>query len=274
MATWLITGCSSGLGHEIAKAALDAGHNVIVTARQSKRLQDFVANYPDRALAVDLDITRKDQIDAVIQAANTAFGQIDILVNNAGYGYRAAIEEGDDKEVSNLFQTNVFGAVSMMKAILPTMREKRQGIIVNISSVAPYIASPGSGYYSATKLALEGVSAALRNEVKSLGIKVMTVQPGAFRTDFAGRSLHGAKTTIADYDLTVGPRRKSNDTTSGKELGDPVKAAHILLDVITGSNLPDHLLLGSDAVKWAKDAIYDKSQEINRWEAVSKKTDF
>lgn len=274
MTTWLITGCSSGLGRDLAQAVLERGHNAVITARHIDSLQDMVDAYPGKALAQTLDVTNPDQIKTALQAAEAQFGTVDVLVNNAGYGYRAAIEEGEDADVTALFATNVFGPVSVMKAALPGMRKRRSGTIVNVSSVAPRIASPGSGYYSASKLALEGISATLRKEVAPLGIKVMVVQPGAFRTDFAGRSLHGSTTIIADYDATVGPRRKAVDETSGKELGDPVKAAHVLVDVITGEKLPDSLLLGSDAVTWATDAIKAELQEIEDWKIVSASTDF
>ncbi|MFP2874124.1 oxidoreductase [Acetobacter tropicalis] len=273
MTTWLITGCSSGLGKDLAQDVLRRGHNAVITARHPDSLKDLVKAYPGKALPQALDVTNRDQITTAVHAAETQFGGIDVLVNNAGYGYRAAIEEGDEADVAALFATNVFGPVSVMKAVLPGMRKRRAGTIVNISSVAPRIASPGSGYYSASKLALEGISATLRKEVTPLGIKVMVVQPGAFRTNFAGRSLHGSETVIADYDSTVGPRRKAVDKTSGKELGDPIKAAHVLVDVITGQKLPDNLLLGSDAVTWATNAIKAEIQEIEKWKAVSTSTD-
>lgn len=273
MTTWLITGCSSGLGKDLAQDVLSRGHNAVITARHPDSLKDLVKAYPGKALPQALDVTNRDQITTAVHAAETQFGGIDVLVNNAGYGYRAAIEEGDEADVAALFATNVFGPVSVMKAVLPGMRKRRAGTIVNISSVAPRIASPGSGYYSASKLALEGISATLRKEVTPLGIKVMVVQPGAFRTNFAGRSLHGSETVIADYDSTVGPRRKAVDKTSGKELGDPIKAAHVLVDVITGQKLPDNLLLGSDAVTWATNAIKAEIQEIEKWKAVSTGTD-
>lgn len=274
MTTWLITGCSSGLGRDLAQAVLEHGHNAVITARHPDSLKDLLDAYPNTAFAQALDVTDRDQIAKAVQAAEERFGGIDILVNNAGYGYRAAIEEGEDADVTALFATNVFGPVSVMKAVLPGMRQRHDGTIVNISSVAPRIASPGSGYYSATKLALEGISETLRKEVTPLGIKVMVVQPGAFRTNFAGRSLHGSTIIIADYDSTVGPRRKAIDATSGKELGNPVKAAHVLVEVITGEKLPDSLLLGSDAVNWATDAIKAELQEVNDWKTISASTDF
>ncbi len=274
MATWLITGCSSGLGRDLAQAVLERGHNAVITARHPDSLKELVEAYPNNALAQALDVRNQDQIAQAVQAAERRFGSIDVLVNNAGYGYRAAIEEGEEADVTALFATNVFGPVYIIKAALPGMRKRRSGIIVNVSSVAPRIASPGSGYYSATKLALEGISATLRKEIAPLGLKVMVVQPGAFRTNFAGRSLQGSANTIADYDETVGPRRKAADTTSGKELGDPAKAVHVLVDVVMKEKLPDSLLLGSDAVTWAMEAIKTELQEIDDWKTVSTSTDF
>jgi len=176
MATWLITGCSSGLGRDLAQAVLERGHNAVITARHPDSLKELVEAYPDNALAQALDVRNRDQIAQAVQAAERRFGSIDVLVNNAGYGYRAAIEEGEEADVTALFATNVFGPVSVIKAALPGMRKRRSGIIVNVSSVAPRIASPGSGYYSATKLALEGISATLRKEIAPLGLKVMVVQ--------------------------------------------------------------------------------------------------
>ena len=192
MTTWLITGCSSGLGRDLAKAVLEAGLNAVVTARDSKTVQDLVASYPDTGMAAALDVTKSEQVQNVVRDAQQRFGGIDVLVNNAGYGYRAAVEEGDEKEVADLFATNVFGTVAMIKAALPGMRARRSGCIINISSIAGRLAAPGSGYYSASKFAVEGLSDALRKEVGPLGIRVMVVEPGAFRTEFAGRSLHQA----------------------------------------------------------------------------------
>lgn len=272
--TWLITGCSSGLGRHLAEAVLARGFNAVVTARHPDALRDLVESYPDRAIAAPLDVTNTTQIANAVHAAEEQFGAIDVLVNNAGHGYRAAIEEGEERDILDLFGANVLGPTSLIRAALPGMRRRRHGTIVNVSSVAPRIASPGSGYYSATKLALEGISATLRNEVQPLGINVMVVQPGAFRTDFAGRSLQGSTTTIADYDATVGPRRKTTDRTNGTEPGDPVKAAHVLVDVISSGNLPHNLLLGSDAVKWARDATNAELREIDDWQKISSSTDF
>lgn len=274
MQTWLITGCSSGLGGNLAQAVLDAGFNAVVTARNPATVQDIVAAYPQTALAAALDVSDKDAIGRVVRLAEERFGGIDVLVNNAGHGYRAAVEEGEDDQVAELFASNFFGAVAMIKAVLPGMRARRSGTIVNVTSIAARLAAPGSGYYSATKFALEGLSDGLRREVEPLGIGVLIVEPGAFRTDFAGRSLHGAATEITDYAGTAGLRRKENDKTSGTEPGDPARAARVLLEVIGSQHLPVRLLLGSDAVRIVTAEIEAQRKEIGDWADVSARTDF
>ncbi|MDA8175904.1 oxidoreductase [Acidithiobacillus sp.] len=274
MATWFITGCSSGLGRQLAITALAAGFNVVVTARNPATLQDVAASYPENALVASLDVTNEMMIKQVVKQAEQRFGAIDVLINNAGYGYRAAVEEGDSNQVANLFATNFFGAVSMIKAVLPGMRARHCGTIVNITSIGARLAMPGSAYYSATKFALEGLSDALRKEVDPLGIRVLIVEPGAFRTDFAGRSLVGSKTMISDYDETVGPRRKTQDKTDGTQPGDPARAAKVLLNVIGETKLPLRLLLGTDAVQIVDKELAHQVQEIKAWESMSVQTDF
>jgi NAD(P)-dependent dehydrogenase (short-subunit alcohol dehydrogenase family) len=184
MPTWLITGCSTGLGRHLAEAVLARGYNAIVTARDATKVQDLVDANPDTALALALDVTEDTQVTNAVQQAEERFGGVDVLVNNAGYGYRAAVEEGEEPEVATLFATNFFGPVAMIKAVLPGMRARRNGAIVNISSIGARISPPGSGYYSATKAALEALSASLRRELEPLGITVTVVEPGGFRTDF------------------------------------------------------------------------------------------
>ncbi|MGE4531605.1 MAG: oxidoreductase [Acidithiobacillus sp.] len=274
MATWFITGCSSGLGRQLAVTALAAGFNVVVTARNPATLQDVAASYPEKALVASLDVTNEMMIKQVVQQAEQRFGSIDVLINNAGYGYRAAVEEGDSNQVANLFATNFFGAVSVIKAVLPGMRARHCGTIVNITSIGARLAMPGSAYYSATKFALEGLSDALRKEIDPLGIRVLIVEPGAFRTDFAGRSLVGSKTMISDYDETVGPRRKTQDKTDGTQPGDPARAAKVLLNVIGETKLPLRLLLGTDAVQIVGKELAHQVQEIKTWESMSGQTDF
>lgn len=189
MSTWFITGCSTGLGRALATAVLERGWNAVVTARSVDKVQDIADAHPDTALALALDVTDSAEVTAAVEQAEARFGNVDVLVNNAGHGYRSAVEESDDAEVAALFATNFHGPVAMIKAVLPGMRARREGAIVNVSSIAGQYSAPGSGYYSATKFALEGMSDALRKEVGPLGIKVLVVEPGAFRTDFAGRSL-------------------------------------------------------------------------------------
>ena len=216
MSTWFITGCSTGLGRALAEAVIGTGHNAVVTARDVKKVADLADVAPERVLAVALDVTNPEQVTSAVQQAQQRFGgAIDVLVNNAGYGYRAAIEEGDDAEVRALFETHFFGTVAMIKAVLPRMRARRSGAIVNISSIGATVTPVGSGYYAAAKAAMEGISGALRGELAPLGISVTIVEPGAFRTDFAGRSLVESATVIDDYAETAGKRRKKNDTMDG-----------------------------------------------------------
>ncbi|MCB8879341.1 SDR family NAD(P)-dependent oxidoreductase [Acidisoma cellulosilytica] len=274
MTTWLITGCSAGLGRSLAQAVLKAGFNVVVTARNPDSVADIVSAYPKTAVAAALDVTDRQAIDRVVALAGERFGGIDVLVNNAGYGYRAAVEEGDEEEVAALFATNVFGPVSVIKAVLPGMRERKTGTIVNISSIAAQRSSPGSGFYSATKRALEGLSDALRKEVAPLGIKVLIVEPGAFRTEFAGRSLRGSDKGLDAYATTAGPRRKGTDKTHGTQPGDPDLAAQVMMDTIMGGDLPVRLLLGRDAIAVVGEEIEAQRAEIKAWSDVSVKTDF
>ncbi|MFF2028653.1 oxidoreductase [Arthrobacter sp. NPDC058192] len=272
MSTWLITGCSTGLGRALARAVLAHGHNAVVTARHVDAVQDFSAAYPNSALVLPLDVTDRRQItDAVAQAENR-FGAVDVLVNNAGYGYRAAVEEGDESEVQALFDTNVFGPVAMIKAVLPGMRARGAGAVVNISSIGARIAPAGSGYYAATKAALEGLSGSLRKELEPLGISVTAVEPGAFRTDFAGRSLTQSADAIADYAGTAGKRRKEHDTVHGTQPGDPDKAAEAIIAAVEAPDSPALLLLGEDAVRAFRLVEEAQQAELDKWRDVSVQT--
>jgi NAD(P)-dependent dehydrogenase (short-subunit alcohol dehydrogenase family) len=274
MATWLITGCSTGLGRALAEAVLGGGHQAVVTARDAERVQDLAAAHPDAALALALDVTDRAQVTAAVEAARARFGDIDVLVNNAGYGYRAAVEEGDETDVERLFATNVFGAVAMIKAVLPGMRERRSGAIVNISSIGARISPAGSGYYSAAKAALEGLTRSLRKEVEPLGITAMVVEPGGFRTDFSGRSLQQSADAIADYADTAGRRRKEHDTTHGTQPGDPAKAATAIIDAVGSGAPPALLLLGEDAVTGFRSVLDAERAELEAWAHVSVATAF
>lgn len=272
MATWLITGCSTGLGRALAQAVLAHGHNAVVTARNPATLEDIAAAHPDTALVLPLDVTDRAQIGTVVQQAQTRFGSVDVLVNNAGYGYRAAVEEADDADIRQLFDTNVFGAVDMIKAVLPDMRAKRSGSIVNISSIGARIKPAGSGYYSATKAALEGLSGSLHRELQPLGISVTVVEPGAFRTDFAGRSLTQSAMPIGDYAETAGKRRKENDTIHGTQPGDPAKAAEAILKVVESAEPPSLLVLGQDAFGAFGAVAEAELAELDRWRELSLST--
>ena len=273
MTTWMITGCSTGLGRALAEAVLGNGDNAVVTARNVGTVQDLAKTYPDTALALGLDVTDPASIDDAVRQAESRFGGIDVLVNNAGYGYRAAVEEGDDADVQRLFATNFFGPIAMIKTVLPGMRQRRRGAIVNISSIGAQICPPGSGYYASTKAALEAMSGSLRQELEPLGIAVMAVEPGGFRTDFAGRSLTQSATVIDDYADTAGKRRKEHDTAHGSQPGDPVKAAHALITAIGADRPPALLLLGSDAVTAFTGVLDARRSEIDTWRHLSTTTD-
>jgi len=274
MPTWFVTGCSIGLGRALAEALLDRGYNVVATARDAAKVQDLADAHPRSALALPLDVTDSTQVAAAVRQAEERFGSIDVLVNNAGYGYRAAVEEGDDSDVQHLFATNFFGPVSMIKGVLPGMRARRDGVIVNISSIGARISPPGSGYYASSKAALEGLSASLRKEVAPLGITVFSVEPGGFRTDFAGRSLTQSANPIADYAETAGKRRKENDTVHGTQPGDPARAAQALIAVAESPDAPELLLLGDDALGAFRAVLDAQRAETDAWESTSRSTGF
>lgn len=274
MTRWLITGCSTGIGREIARAALEAGHSVVVTARRRETVADFVDTFGDRAVAVALDVTDKEQIAAAVAAADDAFGGVDVLVNNAGYGYMSAVEEGDDAEVRKLFDTNYFGVVDTIKAVLPAMRVRKSGHIVNISSMTGLVANPPNAYYSSTKFALEALTEALAQEVGPLGIKVTAIEPGAFRTDWARRSMQESSTPIGDYDDGVGTRKTLIKEFADHLPGDPRKVAEAVLTVTALEEPPLRLLLGRDVLKAVRDKIAALSASIDEWETVTKDVNF
>jgi len=274
MPTWLITGCSAGLGRHLAQAVLEHGWNAIVTARNPATVEDIVAAYPNAALALALDVTNRTQVADVVRQAEAHFGGVDVLVNNAGHGYRAAVEEGEEADVDELFATNFFGPIAMIKAALPGMRARRSGVIVNVSSIAARNSAPGSGYYSATKCAIEGLSDALRKEVAPLGIKVIVVEPGELRTDFSGRSLLQSRTAILDYAETAGRRRKEYDKTDGHQPGDPARGAQVIIQAVEVADAPFRLLLGSDAIRVVGTQLDAERAELEAWKETSTTTDF
>lgn len=269
---WFITGCSTGFGRELVRVLAARGNRVVATARNPASLDEFAGN--PQVLVASLDVTRQDQIEKAVAQALKHFGAIDVLVNNAGYGYLGAIEEGEDDEVRALFEVNVFGLVNMTKAVLPAMRAKRSGAIVNISSMAGMVGFPGIGYYNATKFAVEGLSEALAKECAPLGIKVITVEPGPFRTDWGGRSLKTPKTPIADYAETAGARRDGIRGYSGKQPGDPVRAAEAIVTAVESEKPPLHLVLGRVAYDLVETKLKELGREMEAWRDLSLGTDF
>ena len=274
MSRWFITGCSTGIGREIARAALEAGHSVAVTARDAAAVSDFAEEFGDRAIALPLDVTDRDQITTAVTATEAAFGGIDVLVNNAGYGYMAAVEEGDDAEVRKLFDTNYFGVVDTLKAVLPGMRARHSGHIVNISSMTGLVANPPNAYYSSTKFALEALTEALSKEVAPLGIKVTAIEPGAFRTDWASRSMQESPTPIGDYDENVGTRKTMIKEFAAHLPGDPRKVAEAVLMVTALDEPPLRLLLGRDVLAAVREKIAAMTASIDQWESVTKNVNF
>ena len=269
---WFITGCSTGFGRELAKQVLERGHRTVVTARDPLDLDGLPAI--GDALLLKLDVTDPSQIDAAIKAAEKKFGRIDVLVNNAGIGYLAAVEEGEDSEVRRMFEINVFGLIHVIQAVLPGMRARRHGFIVNFSSIAGLCAFPSLGYYNATKFAVEGLSEALWQEVEPLGLKVMLVEPSGFRTDWAGRSANESKQQIADYAATAGAWRTEIRDDSGKQPGDPVRAVRAIIEAVESAHPPHRLLLGKNAYESATAKLETLRGEFAAWKAVSLGADF
>lgn len=271
---WLISGCSSGFGREIALQALSAGDFVGVSSRSVKDVEDICKEYPKTALPIKLDVTNKDEIKESIQTINKVYGGLDVLVNNAGYGYLAAIEEGENEEVRKLFETNFFGALELTKAALPGMRAQRFGRIINNSSQAGIMANPGTGYYSASKYALEGLMEALDKELRPLNISVTSVQPGAFRTDWSGRSMKRSIIEIDDYSEHVKQRIDMIGNIDGKQPGDPVRAAKIIFALSRNPNPPDKLLLGAGVLSTYKEKLSALLNQIDEFEETSISADF
>lgn len=273
--TWLITGCSSGLGKWLATEALKAGKNVIVTARKKGDVEKLAGQYPATALAERLDVTDQASIESSIQAGMAKFGQIDVLVNNAGYALRGAAEECSLQEIEREFNVDFFGPVRTIKALLPHMRKARNGVIVNYSSIASLSYTGGSPYYSAVKSALEAFSDSMRLEVQPLGIKVLVVVPGPFHTNFHDRSLDISANSIEDYAPTAHSRkvRLPNPESVAPGFGDPRKAALLVLKALEEPRLPEHLFLGSNAVQRAEAALKKRLRELEDWKGLSAQSD-
>ncbi len=271
---WFITGASTGFGRLLAEEVLKRGEHVIATARDVTKIQDLAQQYPETARAFALDVTSASAISSVTEQAIAAFGQIDVLVNNAGYGVNGAIEEVSDDEFEHMFQTNIYGLVRTTRALLPHMRERRSGHILNLSSIGGLIGSAGWGFYNTTKFAVEGFSEALAAEMKPLGVHVTVVEPGPFRTDFLGRSGKLAEKELPDYKETAGKARDYLRTNSGKQAGDPQKAIEAMITVVDSSEPPVHLILGKSALKRFREKLVNWGTEMDRWEEVTAGADF
>lgn len=271
---WFVTGCSTGLGRAIATAVLDRGWRAVVTARDPATVADIVAGREDRALALPLDVTDPAQVGSATEKALEHFGQVDVLVNNAGHGYLAAVEEGEDDAVRALFDTNVHGLVAVTKAVLPGMRARRAGHVVNVSSLGGLAAFGATGYYHATKFAVEGLSESLAAEVAPLGIGVTIVEPGALRTNWSGPSMRQSATTIADYAATAGARRAATLATYGHQPGDPARAARAVLTAVTSARPPLRLLLGAAAYEVATARLDTLRTTFDAWRELTLSTDF
>ena len=271
---WFITGCSTGFGRALATNLLDSGYRVAVTARNAEKVADLVAINPENAFAVALDVTDKDQVAAAVAKTEEHFGRIDVLVNNAGFGYFGAIEESDEAEVRSMFEANFWGLADMTREVLPKMRERRSGTIVNISSIGGFVSFPGLGYYHATKYAVNGFSETLKKEVEPLGIKVVLVQPSGFRTDWAGRSANDAPNTIADYAETAGTNQATIRGYSGNQPGDPVRAATAIVQAVESDDPPFYFLLGKAALKNARLKLDALKADFDKWADVTEGADF
>ncbi|GGD92829.1 short-chain dehydrogenase/reductase [Aureimonas endophytica] len=271
---WFVTGCSTGFGKELAKLLLARGWRVAATAREAARLDELAATGGERFLALTLDVTKPAEIEAAVRAAEDRFGRIDVLVNNAGYGYQAAIEEGEEEEIRAQFDANVFGLFALTRAVLPGMRQRRYGHVINITSQAGFIGYPGSGYYAASKHAVEGFSDALAAEGKPIGIKVTCIEPGPFRTDWAGRSLRQTPNRIADYAATAGARLKSTSDISGRQPGDPVRAGEAIIAATERAEAPRHLVLGRIAYDNVTAKLKERLAEIEALGDLSLSADF
>ena len=271
---WLITGCSSGFGLALATTLLSRGQRVIATARQAESLAELVAQYPETCRALPLDVTDAGQVKTTIAEGAKAWGRLDVIVNNAGYGLVGAFEELGHDQIARNFNVNFLGALEVIRAALPILRAQGSGHIVNISAAAVISNYAGFSIYGATKWALEGVSESLAAELKPLGIKVTIVQPGPFRTDFISRSLERAENRLADYDRTSGKFLRFLETMSGKQPGDPDKAAEAIIAAVESATPPLRLVLGKYANDKTRKKFADAEKERAAWEHVGVPTDY
>ena len=271
---WLITGSSTGLGRALAQAVLERGYHLVATARQPEQLKELSDRYPNRVTTIALDVTNAQSIQQAVEAALNAYNRIDVLVNNAGYGTVGAIEEVNDDDIRRQFDTNLFGAINVTRAVLPTLREQRSGHILNISSANGISAFAGVGIYSATKFALEAISEALAQEVKPLGIKVTIIEPGSSRTNFSSRALSTLSHQINDYAQTSGKIVQRLQERDGKQPNDPAKAAAAMIQVVESDNPPLRLALGKDSVNLITQKLESMKAELEAWKDVSMNTAF
>lgn len=274
MKTWLITGCSAGLGKQLAESVAARGDRLVATARSAEALEPLRDRYPDTVRAVALDVTRPGDAAKAVALAEAAFGGLDVLVNNAGFGLIGAIEEGEPAEYRPMFETNVFGLIETTRAALPALRKRAGARIVNVSSGAGIAGSAGSGFYNATKFAVEGMSEALAEEVGPLGLKVIIVEPGPFRTEFLGRSMVTAARQIDAYAATAHARRRYRASSDGRQAGDPAKAVAVMLRAIDAEEPPLHLPLGPVAHRIAEHKLRAFRADIDAWRDISIGTDF
>ncbi|HEX5283166.1 MAG TPA: oxidoreductase [Bryocella sp.] len=271
---WFITGASSGFGRLMTEYLASIGAKVVATARNVESLQEMMLRHPGEIITLQLDVTDQHSIDQAVADAISRVGHIDVLVNNAGYGVAGAVEEVTETEYMPMFDTNLFGLINLTKALLPQFRERRSGTIVNFSSIGGLIGAPGWGYYNATKFALEGLSEALAAEMGPLGVNVMVVEPGPFRTDFLGRSGVEARQHISDYEPTVGKTREYFRSQSGKQPGDPQRAVEAIVTAVSDRNPPKHLLLGKTALTRFRKRLQDWNAELDRWQTLTEGADF
>ena len=271
---WFITGCSTGFGRELAKEVLSNGYKAVITARKLADIKDITDEYPDHAYALKLDVTDEKEINTAVKQAEKQFGKIDVLVNNAGIGYFGAIEESEEDEVRRMFEINFWGLAAVTKAVLPGMRKQKSGHILNIASIGGLVGFPAVGFYNATKFAVDGYSDALSKEVAPLGIKVTVICPSGFRTDWAGRSANNSKIVIDDYKATAEANKNNIRDYSGKQPGDPVKAAKAIMKAVESEHPPLHLLLGAAALKGARNKLEVLKKDFDAWEETTVGADF
>jgi NAD(P)-dependent dehydrogenase (short-subunit alcohol dehydrogenase family) len=271
---WFITGCSTGFGRELAKLILGRGWKAVITARNIDQVKDLAEGYQNTALVLSLDVTQKDQVAAAVAKAEATFGRIDVLVNNAGFGYFSSIEEGEEEKIRAQFEANFFGLVKMIQAVLPGMRQHRRGHIINFSSIGGLVGFTATGFYHATKFAVEGLSESLSKEVAPLGIKVLLVEPGPFRTDWAGRSTSRTPVQIGDYESTVAARMQVSLQGSGKQVGDPVRGCEAIIKAVESDTPHLRLLLGEIAYNLAIEKAEALKANFTAWKALTLGADF